>query len=298
MKKILMTGATGFLGSRLAEALVHQGYDVTVLVRPASVLTKIGHLEPRLHVIRTVNPEDAFDAKGPFQAVIHTATCYGRDGDALDVVDANLVLPLKLLCLMRQHGGGAFFNTDSFFTKSDLVHDYLPDYTITKKAFREMGWNYARKNNLQFLNLTLEHLYGRGDGEGKFITMLVRQLTTSAPEIDLTSGRQMRDFIYVDDAIQAYLRLLDHVDRLPGCTQWGIGTGQPVSIQAFAEQAKSLAQSDTILNFGALPDRTQEIQCSYADNSRLFALGWAPQYDITAGLQAILSEFQPQRADT
>lgn len=183
MKKVLMTGATGFLGSRLAEALVHQGHDVTVLVRPTSVLTKIRQIENCLHIIRSVNPEDAFNSKGPFQVVIHTATCYGRDGEALDVVDANLILPLKLLRLMRQHGGGAFFNTDSFFTKSDLVHDYLPDYTITKKLFREIGWIYSQKNNLQFLNLTLEHLYGRGDGSGKFITMLVRQLTTSVPKL-------------------------------------------------------------------------------------------------------------------
>lgn len=286
--KILITGATGFLGSCLAKNFLIDSHDVTVLIRPNADMSRLSTIKSNLTVVQSQNIMEAFLLKGKFDLVIHSATCYGRDDDILSVIDANLVYPFKILKLMKDNGGGVFFNTDTFFAKDYLKHNYLPSYTLTKKLFRNMGSDYAKRNQIKFFNLVLEHIYGPGDSSDKFISMILRDMKKGVSEVNLSSGRQMRDFIYIDDAILAYTVLARNVDAFAEYTNLGVGTGKSLPVKEFVEKAKMIAKSNIALNFGAIPDRKEEIQDSFADNSILRSLGWVPQFDIDTGLARVI----------
>ena len=118
MKHILLTGATGFLGSHLLEALLAQGYKVTILKRSTSDTWRIGHLLNNVSVYdNNENLEFAFEGKD-IDTVIHLATCYRKFEDASDIEEmtkANIAFPSEVLIQGLKHGLKHFINTGSYF---------------------------------------------------------------------------------------------------------------------------------------------------------------------------------------
>lgn len=131
--KILLTGATGFLGSHLLEALILNGYPTVILKRSFSNTWRIDHLvsDVKSYDIDKVPVERAFE-KNNIATVIHTVTHYGRNQDTVSrVVETNLLFPLKLL------ETAVLFNTDTFFNTDTLLYNYLNIYSLSKKQFTE-----------------------------------------------------------------------------------------------------------------------------------------------------------------
>src|SRR6185369_1190779 len=97
--RILLTGATGYLGSHLAQALVEQGHQVIVLKRSFSDTRRLAGISSRLvmYDLDRCGLDDPFREYAPLDAVVHAATVYGRNGEsAADLVGANLVFPLQV----------------------------------------------------------------------------------------------------------------------------------------------------------------------------------------------------------
>src|SRR5512146_292629 len=204
-KRILLTGATGYLGSQLTEALLANGYSVIALKRRSSSLQRLGSSMSKITLLDVDDLELSalFKDYGRIGAVIHTATSYGRNGEtASKIVDANLSFPLKLMDAAIAAGVNVFLNTDTALDK--LVNAY----TLSTSQYREWGYLYSRQKKILFLNLKLEHFYGPGDDDTKFTTHVIKSCLMNAPELKLTLGEQKRDFIYIDDVIAAYLLLL------------------------------------------------------------------------------------------
>lgn len=274
---LVLTGATGFLGSHLLRALIKNSHCVTILKRSTSSLSRITDLNGRYEAIDLdCQPlSDAFEAH-PVDAVIHCATVYGRNGDqSEEVLAGNLMLPIRLLECAAAHGCKYFINTDSFFCKQlpqrleQGIPLYLPQYTLSKYQFREWGKLWANQGRIAFINLQMEHLYGSNDSPGKFIPWLEAQFQKNVPFIDLTDGIQLRDFLSVDTAVQAYLQVLETLPSYHGFESYEVGTGVSTSLREFVEQLKEASGAQTELRFGALPRKPEEIMYSTAAaNSR------------------------------
>ena len=65
-----------------------------------------------------------------------------------------------------------------------------------------------RRHEIKTINMQLEHFYGPGAGDANFISAMINRLIHNDPRIDLTLGEQKRDFIYIDDVVDAYLEVL------------------------------------------------------------------------------------------
>jgi nucleoside-diphosphate-sugar epimerase len=110
----------------------------------------------------------------------------------------------------------------------------------------------------------LEHIYGPKDDESKFISWFIKQLKNGTPEINLTSGTQKRDFIYVQDVVSAYLLLLEKRVELNGFVEFEVGTGQSIELKDFlneivlAFEEKYGKKITSKLNFGAIEMRIGE----------------------------------------
>ncbi len=110
--------------------------------------------------------------------------------------------------------------------------------------------------------------------------------------IDLTKGEQKRDFIYVDDVVSAYLKVLEFTKNSDfSFKSFDVGCGVAVSLKDFASAIKEISNSPTKLNFGALSYREDEIVCSKADIAELTKLGRQPKYSYKDGLKKYIKEF-------
>lgn len=284
MKHILLTGATGFLGSHLLEALLCQGNQVTILKRSTSDACRIKHLLGSVAEFDVdVQPlEDAFKPK-KVDVVIHTACSYGRHGESVhSVVETNLLFGLRLLDV------ATFFNTDIFFNTDTLSPKYLNAYSLSKKHFVE--WLKQRSSEIKVVNLKLEHMYGPKDDQTKFVRWVISQLEQNVERIPLTEGKQLRDFIYIEDVVSAYLLTLEKSSLFDAFTEFDVGSGQLVEVRKFITElydAFKLQNPDltTMLGFGDIPLRSNELMQVEVDNSALLQLGWTPMTTIHQGIQ-------------
>ena len=286
---ILLTGATGFLGSHLLEALIKQCYSVVVLKRSTSKLWRIEHLagQYKSYDVDIEPIEQAFEEQH-IDCVIHTACHYGRNGDPIrQILESNLIFGLKILEEAITHQVTSFINTDSLLPRD------LNAYNLSKKQL--VDWLNQQSSNIQVINLKLEHMFGPKDDETKFIAWLIGQLKHNVPEINLTSGIQKRDFIYIDDVVSAFLCVLQSSEGMPSFSEFEVGTGESFEVKTVVENLKNIfvqrnGLTNTKLNFGAVPYRPGEIMEFKVDNQALRQLGWKPKVSLLQGLEQSLKK--------
>jgi CDP-paratose synthetase len=280
-KKILVTGATGYLGSNLVHSLVND-YELVILKRRTSNTLRINSI---LGQLKTINIEDVSFAElfknQNFSGVIHCATNYGRDDHDLDdTIEANLILPLRLLKNAIENKVEFFINTDTILDKR------INYYSLSKAQFKD--WFLFFSGKIKSINIELEHFYGKGDDPSKFVSKIVKDLVLNdSKNLDLTLGEQKRSFIYIDDVVQAFRIILEKMASIPGgFTSFQVGSKKQISIKDFVVMTKELCgNSNTTLNFGALPYRNNEVMEVSLDVSKLENLGWKEQTSLQAGLK-------------
>ena len=280
-KTTVLSGATGFLGSRICRALAERGHLVHAYRRAGS--KPVAGLPESVHWhLLPAEIEAPFAVRPRPDAVIHCAALYGRKGESpAEMIEANTLLPVRLRDLAAKHGVPVFFNTDT------VLDPALNAYALSKHQAVE--W-LRRSNGLpRVVNLRLQHFYGPGDDPSKFIAAMVAQCAANVPEIPLTDGRQRRDFLYVDDAVSAYVALLENdsvcLGGGPGFVEFEVGSGEAVEVRTVVERIHALTHSRSQLKFGLLPHRAGEPMLTQADISALRASGWKPATSLAEGLR-------------
>jgi nucleoside-diphosphate-sugar epimerase len=201
-KTILLTGGTGFLGSNLLRRLKADGAKVLLLKRSSSnpwrISSELGDCQ---FYNADETPLEQIFKDHRIDLVIHCATNYGRSQVAVtDILQANLTLPLHLLQLSAQNGVSAFVNTDTILDKG------VSAYSLSKKQFSD--WLGVFSDRLLCVNVAIEHFFGPGDDPSKFVSSMVKRMISGDPEIELSPGTQKRDFIYIDDVVAAFEKII------------------------------------------------------------------------------------------
>lgn len=289
---ILMTGATGYLGSGILHKLVDGNmstrYNVILLKRSTSNTFRIDSVIKKIvtYNLDEVNLEQVFE-ENKVDYIVHCATDYGRKTvNPMRVIEANLLLPIKLLECGRKYNVTAFINTDTVLDKG------VNHYSLSKKQFRD--WLVSYKSSLICINVELGHFYGPGDDKTKFISYIVQEMIKNVPSIDLTLGEQKRNFIYIDDVVSAFLKIIDHVTQLEkGFYEFQVCGKEEISIKNVVLMLQKIANNTiTQLNFGALPYRENESMDAKCDITAITQLGWVETYTLQSGLQKTLETEQ------
>lgn len=289
MKTILLTGATGFLGSHLLRKLIDINYKIIVLKRSFSNTSRIKDLLNLENVISyncdEIDLESIFE-ENKIDTIIHCATVYGRNNEqANDLLKANVDFPLQILINSIKHNVNTFINIDTILPKN------INSYSLTKHIFAEWLDLYSEK--IKVINLKLDHFYGAGDSSIKFIEWLISNFEKNEKVINLTEGSQTRDFIYIDDVIQAILTVLLNNEKIPigRKNDLEVGSGTKTSIRTLVLTLKKLMNSKTKLNFGSLEYRKNEVLEYELNCTGLILLGWKPSItNIKEGLIKVLDE--------
>jgi nucleoside-diphosphate-sugar epimerase len=285
---VILTGSTGFLGSALVRGLLNENYQIIGIKRSTSDTWRIKQqiTDPRLQLfdIDKNDPTDIFK-KYNINAIIHTATEYGRDNAPVyKILEANLILPLRLAELGIRNGTQLFINTDSYFNKNNNSYQHLLNYSSSKKSL--LIWLNQISKNLKIINVILEHIYGPYDSHSKFVEGLIQKIAIQkVPHVSLTHGHQKRDFIHLNDVIDSYIKILEFgLTRDFRFKSFEIGTGKSTTVRDLALKIKAISNSPTILGFGDIPYRSDEIMESIADITELASLEWFPKFDLRDGL--------------
>lgn len=289
LPRVLLTGATGFLGSHLLDALINRGYDVVILKRSTSNIYRIQHVIDSVtsYDIDLKSLEVAFKEQ-KIDVVIHTAGQYGRNGCSIaEIIESNVMFGASLLDTCLKYSTRTFINTDT------MLQPYLNNYSLSKKHF--VDWLRQYSSKVQVVNLRLEHMYGTKDDDSKFVFWLLSQLKKGVSKIELTSGEQKRDFIYIDDVVSAYMTVLDEQKFLPKFSEYDVGTGHLITVRKFVERLLFLyqqtdAQVKTKLLFGAKPYRNGEMMSVDVDITGLKKIGWQSKVSLDEGLNKIIKE--------
>jgi CDP-paratose synthetase len=292
---ILLTGGSGFLGSALAARWMADGHALTLLLRPSSSLRRLEALRESVHIVRCKGDDDIAAAvrEAAPDVVVHTACSYGRRGEStLQTFDANTRLGLLLVGAALEGGDRRI----DFVNTGTVLAPHVNAYALSKRQFSDWGALLARRDpaRLRFVNVRLQHMYGPHDDETKFTTHVIRALRRNEPRLALTAGEQRRDFVYIDDVVDAYETIRAHLDGFDAATDIDLGFGEAPTVRQFVETAHALAGSTTVLDFGAVPYRPDEAMHCQADVAALARLGWRPRFGLREGLlKTIETESRP-----
>lgn len=290
-EKILLTGATGFLGSHLLESLVSQEFEVAILKRDASNTSRIMHLMDKVESfnIDQYSVSAIFNQFKP-EIILHTACSYGRDNESLSqILYTNLMFGISLLEEAVKNNVTTFINTDTLLPKN------VSNYSLSKSQFSDWLQKYSKP--IQVINFRIEHVYGTRDDKKKFIPWLINEMLNGKEEINLTSGLQKRDFIYVSDVIAAYNLVLQKRRILPSWSEFDLGTGFFTEVKELVVKIASILENEhnieiiPRLKFGSVPYREEDVMMPELDNKKIIELGWYYQVDVNKGVELITKEY-------
>lgn len=296
--KILITGATGYLGGKLARSLIQDGNHLSLLLRPSSTLLDSIASFDQVEVERFHSEKEIYEIIKRFQpnVVIHAACCYGRSGESCqEVIDANISLGVSILNSLQWTAKPV-----SFINIATSLPPSVSFYALTKNEFINFAKWFSdnSEGKLQVVNLLVEHFYGPGDNGSKFIPSLLSKCLMNSTTIDLTSGDQKRDFIYIDDLVKACNVVIEKLSEIGRFEKIPVGSGEALSIKDIALLIHQMTGSKSILKFGAIPYRTNEVMYSEADITYIKKLGWTPKVYFNSGINRVVAHEIKIRSNT
>jgi nucleoside-diphosphate-sugar epimerase len=294
-KRVLVTGASGFIGSRLVSRLVKQGAEVHILIRPQSDLRLLdavrdsvvvhsytGTIESVIRVVNDSQPEMMFHLASLFLAQ-HKPT------DINGLVSSNILFGVQLLEAMDNAGLKRLINTGSSWQNYEN-QAYSPAnlYAATKQAFEDILRYYTEARELRVVTLRLFDTYGVGDPRPKLLPLLKRSAETG-DTLEMSPGEQKIDLVHVEDVVDSFIaagvRLLN--GEVTSSEIYAVSSLEPLSLRELVATFARVAGKPLNVKWGARPYRPREVMQPWTCGDTL--PGWEPKISLADGLREYLT---------
>jgi len=287
---VLVTGGTGFVGSRLVRALVAGGFDVHVLVRPGSVLKELAPVIPKVNVVEfdgSTSGLAAVVAHARPDIVYHLASRFiaeHRSEQVMELIDSNVRFGAQLLEAMAINGTRRLVNAGTSWQHfGGAAYRPVCLYAATKQAFEAILDFYIDACGLHAITLKLFDIYGPDDPRSKLFSLL-QSATRGDAVLDLSEGEQLLDLVYIDDVVEAFLlvgkRLLREESERK--EEYAVSSGRPLSLREIVAIYAAVCGADLKVRWGARPYRAREVMVPW--NAGAALPGWAPRVSLEKGI--------------
>ncbi len=297
IKRVLVTGASGFIGRHVIAPLRERGYEIHLTSSRAGA--DIDGIEgvSQVHVADLLDADQSRALMGAVKPshLLHLAWIV-KPGELIASVE-NLdwiSASLSLLRSFHEAGGQRFVGVGSCY-EYDWAYGYCseeltptnPDtlYGASKNAFRQVAEEYGRTHDLDFAWARVFFLYGPHENPNRLASSLILSLLRRQ-EAKSSHGLQIRDYMHVQDAADGIATLLDSAET----GAFNIATGQAPRIRDIVETIGREAGAEELLRIGVLPARKNDTALVVADTQKASdRLGFTPRFDLLGGLRHTIS---------
>ena len=303
MENVLVTGASGFIGKNLVDRLLKEKVNVYVLLRKPIVDYKkeIG-VNPKINYVFFDDIKLHNMMHLPEMDVCFNLAGYGidyKDRDIDQMIEGNIRFLLQLIQFSKYNKTKLIVNTGSGaeygiiegkkISEKDIMQPQSL-YGISKFCGFKMGNLYAKENGVEIVTVRPFGVYGPGEKEHRLVPQLIRSLEEEKT-LEMTLGEQIRDYIYIDDLIDAYIKIAKSPNKdIYGV--YNVCSSEGISVKEIAniiEEIYGLENKHSKFKFGSIPYRIDEIMYYVGDNTKILnEIGWKPSTDIRDGLKKMI----------
>lgn len=294
--RALVTGATGYLGSRLANRLAGAGVAVTAIVRPGSSPERIAELPESVDIATTDGDSETLVAQVSAAApevTFHLAARYIATHTPADIpglIADNVTFTAQVCeatvaagCTNLVAAGTAWQNAGSPPGNPTPAPNTL--YAASKQAADDVINFYAGTSNLNAITLKIYDSYGPGDPRRKFL-QVVADAAESGETLRASPGEQRLHMVHVDDLIDGFVHAGNRLASgdTAGRASHTLPSAASVSLRELAAAWQSANGRDVSIEWGATPYRDGEVMTPW-EGAPL--PGWTPRIDLETGLRSL-----------
>ncbi|HAJ56587.1 MAG TPA: NAD-dependent dehydratase [Candidatus Omnitrophica bacterium] len=303
--RILITGATGFIGANLARFFLKKGFDIHAFIRKGSdtwrIRDLISHIRSYGVDLSDVGAVEKAVVKIKPSYIFHAAAFggYHFQNEAQKIISANFLGTVNLLnaCkgldykLFVNTGSSSEYGLKSILMKESDICEPVTDYGVSKVAATLFARALAQRDKRPIVTLRLFSPYGYYEGASRLVPSLITAyLSGKAPEV--SSPDCVRDFIFIEDVLSAYSKVIDKKGSVAG-EIINIGSGRQYRVSDVSRAVARLTGSKAKPQWGKIANPRCEPKHWQADITKAKKLlGWQPKFGLEQGLEKTIGWYE------
>lgn len=306
MQKVLITGGAGFIGSNFVRKFLNLHWKVYVIEKKDSNLWRLQSVIKKTDLkfsdLRKYNELEKIIAKIKPQVILHFAA-FGaypkKQNEIKEMIETNLLGTINLVnacskinfkCLINTGSSSEYGIKEKPMREDDLLE---PDnfYGLTKAAATMYCKNIVKKMDLPIVNMRPFSVYGYFEAKERLIPTVIKSCLTDN-KLELSSSESVRDFIFIEDMIEIYLKVIKNIQQVKG-EILNLGTGRQSTVEEVVKIVKKITKSNIDPKYGKMKPGQFEPKNWVADTSKVKKLlSWQAKHNLEKGLEKNIEWFK------